>query len=86
MESAMKSPANATNAYRRVAAKEQRQRERDEFQQLLAKLDGETIAKLRYEALRAANTRMPGADPHAVVREAQLHFESQVRFLVGGES
>jgi hypothetical protein len=41
---------------------------------------------LRYDALRAANTRMPGADPHAVVREAQLHFESQVRFLVGGES
>jgi hypothetical protein len=74
----MKSPHNFHNSNRRVAEKARR----DEFQQLLSTLDPDYVAKLRYDCLRAANTRMgPGSDPHAVVREAEQALEAQVRFL-----
>jgi hypothetical protein len=82
----MKSPTtgatNSANAYRRVAHK----KERDAFQQSLSKLDPEYVTKLRHDALRAANERLPGADPFAVVREAEKDFRSRVAFLVGGAS
>jgi hypothetical protein len=66
------------NAARRVADKARR----DEFQQLLAKLDPEYVTKLRHDCLRAANEQVRGADPRVVVREAEKHFESRVRFLM----
>jgi len=78
----MKSPANFHNSNRRVAEKAKR----DAFNQLLTKLDPEYVAKLRHDCLRAANAALPGADPRAVVREAEQHFESRVRFLVGKSS
>jgi hypothetical protein len=78
----MKSPANYANSNRRVAEKAKR----DEFQQLLNTLDPEYVTKLRHDCLRAANDRLRGADPHAVVREAEQHFESRVRFLTEKKS
>jgi hypothetical protein len=66
------------NAARRVADKARR----DEFQQLLAKLNPEYVTKLRHDCLRMANEQVRGADPRAVVREAERHFESRVRFLM----
>ena len=78
------SPSNHIHAARRVADKARR----DEFQQLLAKLDPEYESKLRYDCMRMANAANPKADPHAVVREAQKTFEEAVRFLFakGGAS
>jgi hypothetical protein len=76
------SRANFHNSNRRVAEKAKR----DAFQQLLSKLDPEYVAKLRHDCLRAANTRLPGADPHTLVREAEQHFESRVRFLTEEKS
>jgi hypothetical protein len=66
------------NAARRVADKAKR----DELQQLINKLDPEYVTKLRHDCLRAANEQLSSADPHAVVREAEKHFESRVRFLM----
>jgi len=76
-----KSPSNYNSnaAARRVADKAKR----DEFQQLLKRLDPEYVAKLRYDCLRMANDRLGRSDPHAVVREAEQALEAQVRFLVG---
>jgi hypothetical protein len=85
MESAMKSlttPNNHVAGARRIADKAKR----DEFQQLLAKLDPEYATKLRYDCMRMANAANPKADPHAVVREAQKTFEEAVRFLLTKES
>jgi hypothetical protein len=79
-----KSPSNYNSnaAARRVAEKAKR----DEFQQLLKRLDPEYVAKLRYDCMRRANTRLgPGSDPHAVVREAEQALEAQVRFLMDKE-
>ena len=77
-ERKMKSPTNYINSNRRIVEKAKR----DAFNQLLAKLDPEYVAKLRYDCLRMANTRLgPGSNPHAVVREAEQALEAQVRFL-----
>lgn len=77
-------PNNHVAGARRIADKAKR----DEFQQLLAKLDPEYATKLRYDCMRMANAANPKADPHAVVREAQKTFEAAVRFLMekGGAS
>jgi hypothetical protein len=74
-----KSPSNYNSnaAARRVADKAKR----DDFQQLLAKLDPEYVTKLRYDCMRMANAANTKADPQAVVREAQKTFEAAVRFL-----
>jgi hypothetical protein len=76
------SRANFHNSNRRVAEKAKR----DAFQQLLSKLDPEYVAKLRHDCLRAANEQLRSADPHAVAREAERHFESRVRFLTEEKS
>jgi hypothetical protein len=74
----MKSPTNNANAAaRRIAYK----RHRDAFQQNLSKLDPEYVAKLRHDALRSANERMRGADPFAVLQEAEKDFRARVAFL-----
>lgn len=75
-----KSPSNYNSnaAARRVAEKAKR----DEFRQLLSKLDPEFVTKLRVDCLRTANEQLRGASPEEVVREAGLHFESRVRFLM----
>jgi hypothetical protein len=78
----MKSPTNHVSAARRVAAK----RHREAAQQAISKLDPEFVAKLRHDCLRAAHARMAGAEPHAVVRSAQVDFEARVRFLTGAQS
>jgi hypothetical protein len=78
---AMKSPSANKNAAFRVAEKQKR----DAFNQLLSKLSADQIAKLKHESLVAANKQFSGASPDEVVRQARLHFESRVRFLVGGD-
>jgi hypothetical protein len=77
----MKSPTNHVSAARRVAAK----RHREAAQQALSKLDPEYVAKLRHDALRSANERLRGADPHAVVQEAEKDFRARVAFLTGAQ-
>jgi hypothetical protein len=81
----MKSPTTPNHhvaGARRIADREKR----NAFQQLLAKLDPEYVTKLRHDCLRAANEQLSSADPHAVVREAERHFESRVRFLTEDRS
>jgi hypothetical protein len=73
----MKSPANYANSNRRIAEKAKR----NEFQQLLNTLDPEYVTKLRHDCLRMANEQRRGASPEEVVREAERHFESRIRFL-----
>lgn len=70
---------NTANAYRRVVRKQQAAA----AQQALAGLDPEYVAKLRYDCLKAANARLPGADAQAVVAEAAKDFEARLKFLKG---
>jgi hypothetical protein len=67
---------------RRIAEKQRKAA----AQQVLSKLDAEYVAKARHDCLRAANARMGGADPHAVVREAEKDFRARVAFLTGVQS
>jgi hypothetical protein len=78
-----KSPSNYNSnaAARRVADKTKR----DEFQQLLARLDPEYVTKLRHDILRMTNIRDPKSDPHEVVRSAERTFREAVRFLFAGK-
>jgi hypothetical protein len=73
-------PNNRVAAARRIADKK-----RDAFNQLLSKLGAEHVAKMRHDALVAANKQLlgSGASAEQVVRQAQINFEAQVRFLVG---
>lgn len=75
---------NHGHAGRRIAVKQQRAakvQEQNALQQMLADLDPEYVAKLRYDCLRAANARLPGADAQAVVADAAKDFEARLRFL-----
>jgi len=85
---------NSQAAARRVAAKTRRANLKvlqdafqNEFQQYLARVGPEQTAKLRHDALVAANKRLlpQGASADEVVRAAQELFEESVRFLVGGK-
>jgi hypothetical protein len=76
------SPKNHINAARRVADKARR----DEFQQLLSKLDSEYVSKIRHDCLVAANGRLRGASPAEVVAEAARDFEGRIRFLTARSS
>jgi hypothetical protein len=76
------SPTSHINAARRVADKAKR----DEFQQLLSKLDPEYVTKLRYDCMRLANAAHPSGDPYVAVREAERTFREAVRFLFAGKT
>jgi hypothetical protein len=85
----MNAPKNVVSAARRVADKRKRAEQAEEqtvLQRFVAGLDPEYANKLRHDSLVAANTRLRGASPEEVVREAELHFESRVRFLMGESS
>ena len=52
-------PNNRVAAARRIADKKRR----DAFNQNIARIGPEYVAKLRHDCLRAANERLRGADP-----------------------
>jgi len=65
------------HAYRRIKQKQ----DATAFQQKLARFDPEYIAKLKRDALVAANAELRGADPLAVTRAAQERFVAYINFL-----
>lgn len=74
----MNSPRhNALAAHHRVKQKQ----EAAALQQTLARFDPEYIAKLKHDALVAANAELRGADATVIVRAAQDRFEAYVKFL-----
>ena len=74
------------NARRRVALKTARAKQAEEQAALLQALNipPEYLDKLKTDCLRAANDRLRGADPHAVVAEAARDLEARLHFLQGG--
>jgi hypothetical protein len=81
----MNAPKNVVSAARRVADKRKRAEQAKDtaaLQRFIAGLDAEYLTKLKHDCLVTANTRLRGASPEEVVREAELHFESRVRFLM----
>ena len=85
----MNAPKNVVSAARRVADKRKRAEQAEEqtaLQRFVAGLDPEYVAKLRYDSMRSAHERLRGADPQAVVREAELRFAAMVQFLMGKAS
>lgn len=73
------------NARRRLAQKTARTKQAEEqaaLQQAIAGLDPEYVTKLRRDSLVAAHDRLrESATPEEIVREAERHFESRIRFL-----
>jgi len=71
---------NRISAARRAADKRKRA-ESAAAVQAAAKLPPEYLAKLKHDCLVAANALLPGASAEEIVREAERHFESRIRFL-----